>query len=147
MLILAITAADLKPSTATWNLVAQGMGNGITASAVSQKFFKLKKATETENGVTPSTTSSAVAPTTIPKQQTKKNASAATGRKRKTVGTTEDAHKPAKKKAVRDKKQSEDDEEQVEDAELDAAVDENEDRADGIKVEEEADEDVSGSPA
>ena len=34
MLILAITAADLKPSTATWNLVAQAMGNGITASAV-----------------------------------------------------------------------------------------------------------------
>jgi hypothetical protein len=34
MLILAITAADLKPSMATWELVAQSLGNGITASAV-----------------------------------------------------------------------------------------------------------------
>jgi hypothetical protein len=34
MLILAITASDLKPSMATWTLVARGIGNGITASAV-----------------------------------------------------------------------------------------------------------------
>lgn len=34
MLILLITAVDAKPSTATWNLVAQALGNGLTASAV-----------------------------------------------------------------------------------------------------------------
>lgn len=114
----------------------------------SQKFAKLKKATETESGVTPaSTTSSAVAPPVAPKQQTKKNASVATGRKRKAAETTEDAHEPAKKKGVRNKKDPEEDEEQVEDVELDAVVDENEDQAGGIKVEEEAGEEVNGGPA
>ncbi|KAJ9644255.1 uncharacterized protein PV06_05236 [Exophiala oligosperma] len=42
MLLLAIASAKLKPSAGTWTKVAQLLGEGLTASAVSQKYYKLR---------------------------------------------------------------------------------------------------------
>ncbi|OAG45144.1 hypothetical protein AYO21_00492 [Fonsecaea monophora] len=42
MLILAISAANLRPSADTWQRVAALLGEGLTPSAVSQKYYKLR---------------------------------------------------------------------------------------------------------
>ncbi|KIX08927.1 uncharacterized protein Z518_00005 [Rhinocladiella mackenziei CBS 650.93] len=59
MLLLAISSANLRPSTDTWTTVAALLGEGLTASAVSQKYYKLRNESarlfEGQSGSTPST--------------------------------------------------------------------------------------------
>ncbi|KIX99283.1 uncharacterized protein Z520_04859 [Fonsecaea multimorphosa CBS 102226] len=42
MLLFAISSANLRPSADTWQRVASLLGEGLTASAVSQKYYKLR---------------------------------------------------------------------------------------------------------
>ncbi|KIW13747.1 hypothetical protein PV08_08938 [Exophiala spinifera] len=42
MLLVAIASANLKPSADTWTKVSQLLGGGLTPSAVSQKYYKLR---------------------------------------------------------------------------------------------------------
>ncbi|EXJ69679.1 uncharacterized protein A1O5_06750 [Cladophialophora psammophila CBS 110553] len=42
MLLFAIFSANLRPSADTWQRVAALLGEGLTASAVSQKYYKLR---------------------------------------------------------------------------------------------------------
>ncbi|KEF53550.1 uncharacterized protein A1O9_10525 [Exophiala aquamarina CBS 119918] len=42
MLLLAISRANLRPSADTWTAVAALLGGGLSASAVSQKYYKLR---------------------------------------------------------------------------------------------------------
>ncbi|KAK5047160.1 hypothetical protein LTR84_007103 [Exophiala bonariae] len=42
MLLLAISRANLRPSADTWTAVAGLLGGGLSASAVSQKYYKLR---------------------------------------------------------------------------------------------------------
>ncbi|KAL9109616.1 MAG: hypothetical protein Q9227_005796 [Pyrenula ochraceoflavens] len=46
LLMLVIDKCEAKLSTKNWEEVANAFGGGITASAVSQKFYKLKKECE-----------------------------------------------------------------------------------------------------
>ena len=50
MLLLAVAAADLKPSTSTWSAVAEMLGDGLTPSAVrfvsSSPFVKPEHSTD-----------------------------------------------------------------------------------------------------
>ncbi|KAL2393952.1 hypothetical protein ABEF93_001026 [Exophiala dermatitidis] len=59
MLLLAISSADLKPSADTWATVAALLGEGLTPSAVSQKYYKLRnesaKLLDDQPGSVPST--------------------------------------------------------------------------------------------
>ncbi|OAP57774.1 hypothetical protein AYL99_08512 [Fonsecaea erecta] len=42
MLLCAISSANLRPSADTWQQVATLLGEGLTPSAVSQKYYKLR---------------------------------------------------------------------------------------------------------
>ncbi|EXJ91517.1 hypothetical protein A1O3_00065 [Capronia epimyces CBS 606.96] len=42
MLLLAISRTNLRPSADTWEAVAALLGEGLSASAVSQKYYKLR---------------------------------------------------------------------------------------------------------
>ncbi|KAI1615340.1 hypothetical protein EDD37DRAFT_507120 [Exophiala viscosa] len=59
MLLLAISSANLRPSADTWTKVAVLLGEGLTPSAVSQKYYKLRnesaKLFDGQSGSTPST--------------------------------------------------------------------------------------------
>ncbi|KIV86596.1 hypothetical protein PV11_02196 [Exophiala sideris] len=59
MLLLAISSANLRPSADTWTKVAALLGEGLTPSAVSQKYYKLRnesaKLFEGQPSSTPST--------------------------------------------------------------------------------------------
>ncbi|EXJ93697.1 hypothetical protein A1O1_02089 [Capronia coronata CBS 617.96] len=59
MLLFAISSANLRPSADTWAAVAALLGEGLTASAVSQKYYKLRnesaKILEGRSGSVPST--------------------------------------------------------------------------------------------
>ncbi|KAK5270360.1 hypothetical protein LTR99_005744 [Exophiala xenobiotica] len=59
MLLLAISSANLRPSADTWTKVASLLGEGLTASAVSQKYYKLRneftKQLDSQPTSTPST--------------------------------------------------------------------------------------------
>ncbi|KIV93541.1 hypothetical protein PV10_04751 [Exophiala mesophila] len=46
MLLLAISRANLRPSADTWTVVAALLGGGLSASAVSQKYYKLRNDAE-----------------------------------------------------------------------------------------------------
>jgi len=53
--LLAISSANLRPSADTWQRVAGLLGDGLTASAVSQKYYKLRKESDTQAGTPPAT--------------------------------------------------------------------------------------------
>ncbi|KIW68082.1 hypothetical protein PV04_04050 [Phialophora macrospora] len=55
MLLLAISAANLRPSTVIWQRVADRLGGGLTASAISQKYYKLRKDYDPQAGSPPTT--------------------------------------------------------------------------------------------
>ncbi|KAJ9604621.1 hypothetical protein H2200_010735 [Cladophialophora chaetospira] len=55
MLLLAISSANLRPSADTWQRVAALLGDGLTASAVSQKYYKLRKESDAQAGTPPAT--------------------------------------------------------------------------------------------
>jgi hypothetical protein len=73
--------------------------------ALSQKFAKLKKATENgHDSPTPSTASSVATPQTTPTQPTKKTIPAPSGSKRKAATTYDDASDAQKRKKKREVK-------------------------------------------
>ncbi|KIW13766.1 hypothetical protein PV08_08957 [Exophiala spinifera] len=72
--LLLLAFAEVAPPAATvWNKVAEQLGNGLSGSACSQKFYKLKKESEkllSEDGTAPGPTTPATSATKKEKHST-----------------------------------------------------------------------------